>query len=343
MKTVIVAGDGSVSIAEAGRPVIGPRQALTRSIANGMCGSDVHIIKKAFKGITPDMYPVMLGHENVGEVVEIGSEVRGLKPGDKVILPFVDADPVNVGPYGSAWGGLSEYGVVNDPAAFPENEVPDLSLAQCIIPDDIDPVDAVMIVTFREVLSSVRYFGLKRNSPVVIFGSGPVALTFMKMCSLSGCSPVIAVVRNQTKALFASQAGADIVLNSSEIDVDKKIRELYPQGVPYVVDAVGQPSIVNEAMGLICDRGEVCCYGVPRQEHIDIDFSKADYNWVLNFQQMPRKDEEGKVHGQIIEWIREGKLDPRDFISDYFPFEKAPEAYRKAVNNEIKKKGVIVF
>ena len=67
----------------------------------------------------------MLGHENVGEVVEVGSEVKGLKVGDKVLLPFLDADREYLGDYGSAWGACSEYCVVNDPLAFPEGEVPD--------------------------------------------------------------------------------------------------------------------------------------------------------------------------------------------------------------------------
>ena len=59
----------------------------------------------------------MLGHEGVGEVVEVGSKVKGLKVGDKVLLPFVDPDPENLPGLGSGWGALSEYAVVCDPKA----------------------------------------------------------------------------------------------------------------------------------------------------------------------------------------------------------------------------------
>ena len=79
MKTVIVDKDGSLSVREVPKPKYGPKQALTKTIANGVCGTDIHLIKKAFKGITEDMYPLMLGHENVGEVVEVGAEVKGLR------------------------------------------------------------------------------------------------------------------------------------------------------------------------------------------------------------------------------------------------------------------------
>ena len=86
MKTVLVNKDGSLSVQEVPKPKYGPKQALTKTIANGICGTDIHLMKKAFKGVTQEMYPLMLGHENVGEVVEVGEEVTGLKVGDKVIF-----------------------------------------------------------------------------------------------------------------------------------------------------------------------------------------------------------------------------------------------------------------
>lgn len=343
MKTVIVDKDGSLSVREVPKPKYGPKQALTKTIANGVCGTDIHLIKKAFKGITEDMYPLMLGHENVGEVVEVGAEVKGLKVGDKVLLGFTDADPENIGAYGSAWGSLSEYCVVNDAAAYEEGEVPDLAKAQRVLPDDLDPVDAVMLITFGEVLSSVRYFGIKKDKPVVIFGCGPVGLTFIKMCKLVGAAPVIAVARNDVKKQNALDGGADIALNSSECDITKEIRTMFPEGVPYVIDAVGSEEVVNDAMGLICDRGEICCYGVPRKEEMHIDFSKADYNWIINFQQFPRKDEEAAAHEDVIRWIREGKINLKDYISDYFPFAEVVEAYGKALDKKVQKKGIIVY
>ncbi len=343
MKTVIVNKDGSLSVQEVPKPKYGPKQALTKTIANGICGTDIHLMKKAFKGVTEDMYPLMLGHENVGEVVEVGGEVKGLKVGDKVLLPFVDPDPEYLGSYGSAWGALGEYCVVNDEAAYDGDEAPDLAKAQCVLPDGIDPVDAVMIVTLREVLSSVKYFGIQKDKPAVIFGCGPVGLTFIKMCKMVGANPVIAVARNDEKKKNALDGGADIALNSRECDITKEIRTLYPEGVPYVIDAVGSEEVVNDAMGLICDRGKICCYGVPRKEEMHVDFSKADYNWSIVFQQMPRKDEEGKVHDEIIQWIKEGKINLKDYISDYFSFENVVEAYEKALNKEVLKKGIIVY
>ena len=96
-------------------------------------------------------------------------------------------------------------------------------------------------------------------------------------------------------------------------------------------------------MGLIRDRGTVLCYGVPEKEVVTIDFSKADYNWSVIYQQMPRKAEEGAAHAQVMEWIRSGELVIKDFISDYFKFDDSVEAYQKLLDRKIEKKGIIVF
>ena len=111
MKTFVVNKDGSTEIREIPKPRYNSRQALVKTIACGMCGTDVKLLHCAFKGFPESVYPIMLGHEGVGEVVEVGSEVTTFKPGDKVILPFVDPDPELYPGLGSGWGALSEYGI----------------------------------------------------------------------------------------------------------------------------------------------------------------------------------------------------------------------------------------
>ena len=342
MKTFVITEDFKTEIREIPKPRYSSKQALVQTIACGMCGTDVKLLHGAFKGFPQSIYPIMLGHEGVGEVVEVGSEVTSYKVGDKVILPFVDPDPELYPGLGSGWGALSEYAVVCDKAAYPEGEVPECAYAQTVLDDDLDPVDAVMIVTFREVLSSIRTFGIKPGDKVVVFGCGPVGSTFIKFLDLFGAE-VTAVDIIPEKLEAVSKNGAKYVINSKEEDVTSIVRATYPGGVDYVLDAIGAPFVVNAAMPLIKDRGSVLCYGVPPVEQITIDFSKADYNWNVIYQQMPRKAEEGAAHEQVLAWMREGKLNIKDFISDYFKFEDSVEAYEKLLNREIQKKGIIVF
>ena len=95
------------------------------------------------------------------------------------------------------------------------------------------------------------------------------------------------------------------------------------------MDAVGLGSLINEAMELIADHGNICCYGISPRMTQEIDWSKAPYNWNLQFVQFPEKAEEAEAHSQIMAWIRAGVLNPKDFISDQYPFEKILEAFEK--------------
>lgn len=339
MKTLLVEKNGEMRIAEVERPSITSKQALVKMVANGMCGTDVKLLHRTFKGFPESIYPIMLGHEGVGEVVEVGSEVRGYKIGDKVLLPFVDP----IGEIGSGWGAMSEYGVVHDVQAYPEGEAPDCAYAQTVLPSDVDPVDAVMIVTFREVLSNIRFFGIQPEHSIVVFGCGPVGSTFIKFLQLSGVKNVVAVDIIDEKLEAVHKNGATYIINSKRDDVEKVVRELFPDGVDFVLDAIGAPFVVNQAMPLLKDRGAVLCYGVPEKEEITIDFSKASYNWSVIYQQMPRKKEEGEATEQVLEWMRSGQLNIKDFISDYFTFENSIDAYNKLLNREILKKGIITF
>lgn len=343
MKSFFVTEEFKTEIREIPKPRYSSKQALVKMIACGMCGTDVKLLHGQFKGYPQSKYPLMLGHEGVGEVVEVGSEVTSYKIGDKVILPFVDEDPENYPGIFSGWGAMSEYGVVCDAAAYPDGEAPECAFAQQVLPADIDPVDAVMIVTFREVLSNIQYFGIKPGHSVVVYGCGPVGSTFIKFLQLCGVEEVTAVDIIDEKLAVVKENGAKYTINSKTEDVEAIIRGRYPDGVDFVLDAIGAPFVVNAAMPLIKDRGHILCYGVPPVEQISVDFSRAPYNWNLSYQQFPKKMEEGAVHDQIIEWLRSGKLNIKDFISDYFKFEDSVEAYQKLLNREVQKKGIIVF
>ena len=141
----------------------------------------------------------------------------------------------------------------------------------------------------------------------------------------------------------AKTYGANYFINSKEQDVTAEVRKLFPKGVDFVLDAAGFPAIVNQGMSLIKDRGTVLCYGVPEKEEITIDFSKADYNWRVVFQQMPRKREEGEAHAQVLDWMRSGKLNIKDFISDYYEFKDVVQAYDDLLAKKIMKKAIVKF
>jgi len=348
MKTLIVDEKGALSIAETTKPIIGEYQALVKMIACGMCnGTDTKLIHGTFKGYSYDKdYPMMLGHEAVGRVVEIGAKVTGYKVGDIVLLPYaLENDEYKVG-----FGGFAEFGVVHDEKALKESAIaaeseqfPECAFAQGIVPPDIDPVDAVLMVTFREVLSSVKTFGIGANDAVAVYGCGPVGVTFIKMMNLLGAHPIIAFDIDESKLEAAIANGATHVFNNSKTDVNKCVRDICPDGVDYVVDAVGVLDIINEGLGLIRDRGTICCYGISAKQSMNLNWSTAPYNWNICFQQMPRKEEEGETHAQVLAWLRTGALRLKDYISDYVEFKDIIEAFDRLERGDIKLKCIITF
>lgn len=343
MKSLIVTAENELEIKEVPKPIYNTKQALVKVISCGICGTDLTLIQKSFKGIPKKSYPIMLGHEAIGRVEEVGSEVNSFKKGDIVFLPFNDAKKLETVTLESAWGGFSEYGVVDDNNSYKFVEAPEASFAQQIVPSDIDPIDAAMIVTLREVYSALKHFNIKSKETIVVFGSGTVATTFIKLLKLIGVKTIIGVARSEEKSQILKKSGAAYVINSNIENIYEKLNQIQPHGVDRVLDAVGSSEIINQGLSLIKDRGEILCYGVPNKNNMNLDWSNAPYNWKLNFQQMPYKQEEGEATDTILKWVRSGDIDLKEYISDYFHFDNVIDAFKKVQNKRVLKKAIITF
>lgn len=342
MKTLIVNEDKTLSIVEVPKPEITEYEALVKMVSCGICnGTDAKIIEGKFKGL--EKYPLMLGHEGVGRVEAVGEKVTNYKMGDIVLLPFAsDLSGTNE----SGWGAFSEYATIYDAKAGATAGVIDhthFSWGQSIVPTDIDAIDSAMMITLREVLASIHTFGITSNSTVVVYGCGPVGVTFTKFMSLLGVNNLVVIDRLAEKCEIAFKNGATQYLNGAEVDVVSVIKKNYPNGVDFVIDAVGHESIVNEGLKLIRDRGSVCVYGVLAKTKLNLDFTDAPYNWNVIFQQMPSKKEEGEAHAQVLEYLRSGKIVLKDYISHYMPFENVLEAFDMLKKGKIPFKCIVTF
>lgn len=346
MKSLAVDSDGKLSIVNVSRPSCGDYQALVKMESCGVCnGTDTKLVHGTFKGF--DTYPALLGHEGVGRVVETGSKVKYLKKGDMVLMPYLENATDG---YYSAWGAYSEYCVAGDGRAMVEAGMgpgaPGFSesyYAQLVVPESINPVSASMIITFREVLSATKRFGFKENDTLVIFGAGPVGLCFTKFAKLLGMGPITVFDIVDEKLTEARAMGADHAFNSTKVNVREEVEKIYKGGVDFVLDAVGINQLINQAMELIKYNGKICCYGISPKLDMQMDWSKAPYNWTLHFHQFPSKLEEGEAHRQVLSWIEMGVLNPDDFISDVVDFENIIDAFKMVEARKALKKVVIRY
>lgn len=311
-------------------PHVDKTSAIVKTKACGICaGTDKKIIHGKFKNITA--YPCLLGHEAVGEVVEVGSDCKAFKPGDLVLAPYIESPQDG---YASYWGSFCEYGIVRDWRAMARNGIgpgtcgfKDRHYLQRVLPAGTNPVEAVIIMTWREVLAAAMRFGFKRGESVAIIGAGPVGLTFVRFAKLLGLSPVICIDILDEKVQAAQNAGADYAFNSKKVDIIEEVHKVLPEGVDYSLDAVGINDLIHVGMRLIRTNGKILVYGISPELSMNLNWSDAPYSWSVEFLQFPIKRMEAEAHEQIMNWLELGVLSPMEYISHVFPFSKVLNAF----------------
>ncbi|NDV57314.1 zinc-binding dehydrogenase [Bacteroides sp. 519] len=337
MKSVIVTKPGTIEIKEVKTPVLSPYQALVKTEMMAFCNATD---RKLITGTFPkqENYPIALGHENVGIVVEIGNKVKNFAVGDRVIGGLISSFQEEG--LHSAWGGFSEYVVVNDfdvlkeeGLATPEQGCWDSFEIQNRVPQDIQPEEAVIACTWREILGAFNDFHLMPSKKVLVFGSGPVGLSFVKLGKLFGLGQIDIVDQNPEKLVIAKKMGADNTYTSKEVECEEFIRQTN-RSYDTVIDAVGLESIVNTGLSLLKMAGDICVYGVMTKSP-QLDLTKAPYNFNLYMHQWPTRSEERTAMATLSKWVREGKLSASDFISHRFRINEIHEAFEAIKRNEV--------
>jgi len=338
MKSIIVTKPDTIEIKEIEIPKISPYQALVKTEMVAFCNAtDSKLISGNFPGV--DAFPIALGHENVGIVVEVGSKVENFAVGDRVIGGLIS--DFGSQKLDSAWGGFSEYVVANDfevlkaeGLATPEHGCWDSFEIQNRVPDYIQPEEAVISCTWREILGAFKDFRLEPGKKVMIFGSGPVGLSFVKLGKLFGLGQIDIVDQLPAKLKLAKSMGADNVYSSEEVQSAEFIAKAN-RSYDTIIDAVGLESIVNTGLSLLKMAGDMCVYGVMTKNP-QLDLSRAPYNFNLYMHQWPTRAEEKAAMTTLAKWISEGKLSASEFISHRFEIDQIQDAY-----DAIKRKEVI--
>ncbi len=327
MKAVIVDKPGSLLIREIACPEPGPYQALVRNEVTALCNStDSKLIDGHFPGV--ESYPLALGHEGTGIVCAVGDKVQSFKKGDRVIggLLFNFSDPG----ISSGWGGFCEYTLVSDHEAMVADGVADEEHGwfecfeiQTRVEPDIPAEEAALLCTWREVYGGIGDFNLSPENKVLIYGGGPVGLSFVKFCSLMGFKWIGLVDPVAKKRSLAFEMGAHAVFSPDEVVVEVPS---VAGKLDAVIDAVGREEIVNSALNLIKLGGTIGLYGVVSASELKLNKSNAPYNFNLIVHQWPTRWRERKAQEPLCRWIREGKLKASEFVTHTFPVEEIADA-----------------
>ena len=173
MRSVAAIGGGQVELVrDVPMPEIGPYEALVKIRRCGFCnGTDFHIIRGEM-AVPVGELPTLIGHENVGEIVQLGSKVRNLNVGDIYMnVPFRLMPGTR---YSKTWGAMSDYGVLQDQQAIREDfmELADQYLIPQAgarkLPKDFDLDDGGVLLTLNECFSAAKNFHVEGQDVLVL-------------------------------------------------------------------------------------------------------------------------------------------------------------------------------
>lgn len=341
MKALVIEKPGNLVVREVEEPPMGPYDARCEMLYGATCtGTDLHVIDGKFAEHVD--YPSIIGHESIGRVIEVGEKVRYLKKGDLVtrVLTRASAD----GSMKLSWGGMCEYGLACDWKAMKEDGA-DAKKATYyeinkVIPEGlIDPMNATMIITWRENLSYIQRIGIGEGDVVLISGSGANGISLGAMAKICGAAEVI-MVGSEKRREAALRAGMTSYYDYRDAKAVEGFIEAYKGKVNYIIDATGKKDSLNPYLPCLKENGVIGVYGMDDLNSYSLNptLVKAGFYRVYNGGYL-----EPETHDRVIELLKEKKLDASIWIDQehIFTWENAPEAYeyvraKKAIKTVIK-------
>ncbi|MDT5014898.1 MAG: hypothetical protein QOD39_1058 [Mycobacterium sp.] len=333
MKASMVTGPGETRVVDVPKPSIGPRDALIKMRACGICGSDAFYI--SIGGLRQGQTP--LGHEPAGEVVEIGSEVDGVTVGDHVVVNPMVAPSGIIGNGGPS-GALAEYLLIEDAVRGKSLEV---------VPDHIPFEVAALNEPMAVARHAVNQCQPKPADKVVVFGAGPIGLGATIAFKSVGVSHVAVIDLIPARLQKAIEVGADAVINSAEEDVTQRLIDLHSPGesmfggkagTDIFLDAAGAPAVINTALAA-AKRGARLGVVAVHKEPIPVDFINIMSNEITIVGSMGYPDEIFEVTKDIVaNWEKYAVI-----VSHTIPFDNVDEALRMASTPGAADKVVVTF
>jgi threonine dehydrogenase-like Zn-dependent dehydrogenase len=255
MKAVVFHGVGDIRLEKVKDPKIEQRtDAIVRLTASAICGTDLHMIRGTLPGIAPG---TILGHEGVGIVEEIGSDVRNLIVGDRVVIPstiacgycsycragyYAQCD--NANPNGAS-AGTAFFGGPEMTGPFQglqaeRARIPFASVGLVKLPDQVSDDQAILLSD----IFPTGYFGaelaeIKPGDTVAVFGCGPVGQFAIASCRLLDAGRIFAVDTIASRQEMARAQGAEVIDFNAEDPVETIQRVTGGIGVDRAIDAVG--------------------------------------------------------------------------------------------------------
>lgn len=339
MKAALKTEQGEFEIEEVERPPLAqPDWVLARVKVAGICGTDLRHWKKE----EPELACKIMGHELAGEVVEVGPNVKNVKPGDRVVIETVLGDDT------CEWCNIQQYNLC--PNLYPVRmKTVSQAFAQYVagpakkfykLPDHVSFEEATLLDTFSVGLHAIQLSGIKLNDKVVVIGTGCIGLGQLQLAKICGADVLVTDIVDSALEL-AKELGADAVVNTKTEDGLKKVMEFTGnRGADIVFECAGgtaMPMTLPQAVSFTRIGGKVVIVGgfEKEQKALELDWShiqmaeiklipSASYSYWDIYPEMQ----------MTLDLLAKGKLNAKKLITHSFSLDDINKAFDTARNKE---------
>ena len=337
------------------------REVLVRTMASGVCHSDLHIID----GLLPSPIPTILGHESAGIVEQVGEDVTEFQPGDHVIgCPSAFCGKCNYCLVGQSFlcagqaslnrvrGDVPRLAGANGKSIRQFGNISSFAEQMLVhanglvkIRDDM-PLDRAALIGCGVTTGLGAAINTAKVAPgetVVVFGCGGVGLSIIQGCRIAGANRIIAVDTMPWKLELARKVGATDTVNGAEVDALEAVQELTSGGVDYAFEAIGLKQTVEQAYAMVKPAGALVMVGAL-PVGVNVEFHALDL--VIS-----QKRILGSMMGsnrfridmpRYVEFYMSGRLKLDEMISERFSIDEINIAIEKLRDGKLAR-GVIDF
>lgn len=334
MKANVFHGPNNISVEEVPRPAPGPGEALIRITLTTICGTDLHILR----GEYPVKPGLIIGHEPVGVIEELGEGLSGYTVGDRVlcgaITPCGQCRACLSGQWAQcghdhgyeALGGWRFGNTING-AQAEYLLVPNAQANLAKIPDTLTDEQVVLLADIASTgFSGAESAKIRIGDTVAVFAQGPIGLCSTAGAKLLGASFIIGVDSDPVRMNMSKRMGADVVLDPKQCDVVAEIRKLTGGGVDVAIEALGLQETFENCLRCLRPGGTLSSLGVYSGKlQMPYDAFAAgigDYKIVTTL--CPGGKERMR---RLMSMVESGRFDPTPLITHRYSLEHIVEAY----------------
>jgi S-(hydroxymethyl)glutathione dehydrogenase / alcohol dehydrogenase len=313
-------------------PALSYGQVLVDLKVSRICGSQLGEID-GVKG--PDRWlPHLLGHEGGGDVLEVGPEVRAVKPGDRVVLHWRPGRGIEARPPVYGWNGkkvnagflttFNRLAVVSENRLTPVPEGTDYEI--CALLAD------TLTTGFGLIHNDAR---VRIGESVVIIGCGGIGLGAVLGARLAGAHPIIVVDLHEHKLQKARECGATHAIQAGSVDFAEATRAILQAPADVVIDGTGNPEVVQKAFALAGAKGRCVLFGVMAHDRmLSINTLPLHFGKVLTGSEGGGSEPASDIP-RYLRMMRDGRFDPGGFVSHRIQLDQINEGIARMRSGEV--------